>query len=143
VVRLPTLYSIGPVTAPTPYLQLPGIARDALIYYGEVSGCGVQPHTFDEFNRTDGPGDSIAHLEGGPIELFAADVAGDEPPFRSEGIMLSLLGMADPYLARVVLQSLRRWPGCGCLADATVGRIRRAGRRPIRPPLADRTRRRR
>ena len=30
------------------------------------------------------------------MSLFAADVAGEEPAFRSEGLMWSLLGAADP-----------------------------------------------
>jgi hypothetical protein len=40
-------------------------------------------HTFAEFSRTDGPADAIAHgyLTEGPVALFAADVAGDEPVF--------------------------------------------------------------
>src|SRR5260370_38770265 len=61
-------------------------------------GCAVQLHTFAEFNRADGPADSIAHgyLAGGPVALFGADVSGDEPPFRSEGMMLALLGTAAP-----------------------------------------------
>lgn len=92
------------MTAPTPYLQFPGTARAALTFYGDVFGCAVQLHTFDEFNRTDGPADAIAHgyLAEGPVALFAADVAGDEPPFRSEGLMLSLLGTAEP-------STLRNW----------------------------------
>jgi PhnB protein len=49
------------VTDPTPYLHLPGTAREALTFYGEVFGCAVQLHTFAEFNRTDGPADAIAH----------------------------------------------------------------------------------
>jgi PhnB protein len=90
------------MTAPTPYLQLPGTAREALTFYGDVFGCGVQLHTFTEFERSDGPGDAVAHgyLVGGPVTLFAADVAGDEPAFRCEGLMLSLLGTADPTTLR-------------------------------------------
>jgi PhnB protein len=90
------------VTDPTPYLQLPGTARDALTFYGEVFGCRVQLHTFAEFQRTDGPADAIAHgyLAEGPVTLFAADVAGDERPFRCEGMMLSLLGTAPPATLR-------------------------------------------
>ncbi|MFL6002206.1 MAG: VOC family protein [Nocardioides sp.] len=90
------------MTAPTPYLQLPGTAREALTFYGELFGCSVRLHTFEEFGRNDGPGDAIAHgyLEEGPVALFAADVAGDEPPFRCEGMMLSLLGTADPSTLR-------------------------------------------
>lgn len=90
------------MTGPTPYLQLPGTAREALTFYGEAFGCAVRLHTFEEFGRNDGPGDAIAHgyLEEGPVALFAADVAGDEPPFRCEGMMLSLLGTADPSTLR-------------------------------------------
>jgi PhnB protein len=29
------------------------------------------------------------------VQLFAADAAGDQPPLRCEGMMLSLLGTAD------------------------------------------------
>jgi PhnB protein len=87
---------------PTPYLHLPGTTREALTFYGDVFGCEVQLHTFTEFNRTDGPADAIAHgyLAGGPVALFAADVSGDEQPFRCEGMMLSLLGTAEPSTLR-------------------------------------------
>ena len=90
------------MTAPTPYLHLPGTAREALTFYGEVFGCATQLFTFAEFNRTDGPADAIAHgsLVDGPVTLFASDVAGDEPPLRCEGMMLALLGTADPATLR-------------------------------------------
>jgi PhnB protein len=86
------------MTAPTPYLHLPATARAALTFYGEVLGCAVRLHTFAEFDRTDGPADAVAHgyLVDGPVALFAADVAGNERPLRCEGIMLTLLGTADP-----------------------------------------------
>jgi len=92
------------MTDPTPYLHFPGTARAALTFYGEVFGCDVQLHTLAEFERTDGPADAIAHgyLVEGPVALFAADVSGDEPPVRCEGMMLALLGTADPA-------TLRRW----------------------------------
>jgi PhnB protein len=88
--------------APTPYLHFAGTARDALTFYGDVFGCAVQLHTYAEFNRTDGPGDAIAHgyLSGGPVALFASDASGDEPSFRAEGMMLSLLGTAEPSVLR-------------------------------------------
>ncbi len=90
------------MTALTPYLHLAGTARDALTFYGEVFGCAVRLHTFEEFGRTDGPADAIAHgyLDEGPVTLFASDTAGDEPSFRSEGLMLSLLGTAEPATLR-------------------------------------------
>ena len=89
--------SIRAMTAPTPYLHLPGTAREALTFYADVFGCGVQLHTFEEFGRDDGPQDAIAHgyLTDGPVGLFAADVAGGEATFRSEGLMWSLLGAAE------------------------------------------------
>jgi PhnB protein len=92
------------MTDPTPYLHFPGTAREALTFYGEAFGCGVQLHTFAEFNRTDGPADAIAHgyLTEGPVALFGADVAGSEPSFRAEGMMLALLGTASP-------STLRNW----------------------------------
>ncbi|MFL6025070.1 MAG: VOC family protein, partial [Marmoricola sp.] len=95
---------IARVTAPTPYLHFAGTARDALNFYGGVFDCAVQLHTYAEFSRTDGPSDAIAHgyLLEGPVSLFAADVTGDEPAFRAEGMMLSLLGTSDP-------DTLRTW----------------------------------
>jgi PhnB protein len=99
------------MTAPTPYLHLPGNAREALTFYGQVFGCAVQLHTFAEFNRTDGPADAIAHgyLHDGPVALFAADVAGNEPSLHCEGMMLSLLGT-------VASSTLRQW--FGSLSDS-------------------------
>ena len=97
-----TAHSIRPMTDPTPYLHLPGTTREALSFYGDVFGCGVQLHTFAEFNRSDGPPDAIAHgyLVDGPVALFAADAVGDEPSLRSEGMMLALLGTAAPPILR-------------------------------------------
>jgi PhnB protein len=92
------------MTGLTPYLHLPGTTREALTFYGDVFECSVQLHTFEELHRTDGPAEAIAHgyLEGGPVVLYAADVAGEEPPLRCEGIMLALLGTAAPAI-------LSRW----------------------------------
>jgi PhnB protein len=86
------------MTGPTPYLHFPGTAREVLTFYGDVFGCAVQMHTFAEFGRTDGPAEAIAHgyLSDGPVGVYAADVAGDEPSLRCEGMMLALLGTAAP-----------------------------------------------
>jgi PhnB protein len=91
-----------PSMAPTPYLHFPGTAREALSFYAQVFGGGTQLHSFAEFSRTDGPSDAIAHgyLIDSPVTLYAADVAGDEPAFRAEGLMLSLLGASDPTTLR-------------------------------------------
>ena len=96
------------MTDPTPYLLLPGTAREALNFYAAVFGCNVQMHSFAEFGRTDGPANAIAHgyLTDGPVALFAADVSGEEPSLRCEGIMLSLLGTADPTTLRHWFSSL-------------------------------------
>jgi PhnB protein len=92
------------MTAPTPYLHFPGTARAALTFYADVFDCTAQLHSLGEFGRTDGPAEAVAHgyLVDGPVALFAADATGAEPPFRAEGLMLSLLGTADPA-------TLRRW----------------------------------
>ncbi len=90
------------MSALTPYIHLPGTARAALAFYGLVFGQAVQLHTFEDLGRTDGPASSIAHgyLLEGPVTLFAADTAGDEAPLRCEGLMLALLGTADPTTLR-------------------------------------------
>ena len=90
------------MTGPEPYVLYPGTAREAMTFYGDVFGCAVELHTFAEFNRADGPADAIAHgeLTGGPVALGGADVAGDERPVRTEGLMLALLGTADPSTLR-------------------------------------------
>src|ERR1700692_2995044 len=84
-------------TPPAPYLPFPGTTREALTFYAGVFGGSVQLHTFEDFNRADGPAEAIAHgyLKDSPVQLFAADAAGDQLPLRCEGLMLSLLGTAD------------------------------------------------
>jgi PhnB protein len=90
------------MTALVPYIHFPGTAREALTFYADVFGCAVRLHTFEEFSRTDGSADAIAHgyLADGPVDLFGADVGGDEAAFRAEGLMLSLLGTAAPSTLR-------------------------------------------
>lgn len=69
-------------TPPAPYLHFPGTAREALTFYAEVFGGAVQLHTLEDFNRTDGPAEAVAHgyLKDSPIQLFAADATGDQLP---------------------------------------------------------------
>jgi PhnB protein len=89
------------MTHPTPYIHFPGTAREALTFYGDVFGCGVQVHTYADFGRVDGPPEAVAHgmLLDGPVALFGADAGPDESPLKSEGLMLSLLGAATPDVA--------------------------------------------
>lgn len=86
------------LTAPVLYVSFPGDARSALELYADIFGGDLELHTYDEFSRTDGPGEAIAHgvLSGGPVALFASDAGPDEQPVRIEGVLLSLLGTAEP-----------------------------------------------
>lgn len=91
------------MTAPTPYLHLPGTARAALERYRDVFGGTLVLGTFAEMQRTDGPGDAIGHgMLQGPVELFAADAGADDAPLRLDGVMFALLGTAEPAV-------LERW----------------------------------
>jgi len=89
------------VPGTTPYVLFPGTAREALTFYGDVFGADVQLFTYGQFGRTDGPEEAIAHgaLEG-PVDLFASDASGDDAPLRCEGLMLALLGAAEPSTLR-------------------------------------------
>lgn len=98
------------MTTLAPYVFLPGTAREALHFYADVFGCSAEMHTLEEFGRTDGPAEAIAHgsLSGGPLTLFAADATGDQVPFRCEGMLLSLLGAAAPATLREWFHKLAR-----------------------------------
>ncbi len=85
------------MTGLTPYLHLPGSARDALTFYHGVFGGSLVLNTYADFQRTDGPGESIAHgMLQGRVELFAADVGPGEETLELRGVMFSLLGTAEP-----------------------------------------------
>jgi PhnB protein len=89
------------MTWPTPYVLLPGTAREALSFYAEVFGGTLVLNTYDDFGRTDGPGDAIAHgVLQGTVSFFAADAAGEDTPLHTSGLMHSLLGAADPDTTR-------------------------------------------
>jgi PhnB protein len=92
------------VSPPAPYVLLPGTAREALGFYAGLFGGRAELHSFSQFGRSDGPADAIAHglLVDSPVVLFLADAGEGEQAFRAEGLMLSLLGTADPA-------TLRRW----------------------------------
>ncbi|MFF1827935.1 VOC family protein [Paenarthrobacter sp. NPDC058040] len=85
------------MTAPQIYVLFPGTAREALGYYADVFGGEATLHTYAEFGRSDGPADAIAHgVLTGRVALAGADAADGETSFRTEGLMLSLLGTAEP-----------------------------------------------
>jgi PhnB protein len=90
-----------PGAAPIPYLLLPGTAREGLTRYRDVFGGDLELHTYGDFGRSDGPADAIAHgILTGPVLLFGADAGPDEDAFSSTGLLLSLLGAAEPAVLR-------------------------------------------
>lgn len=92
------------MTAPVPYVTLPGTARDALDFYADVFGGRVELATFADFGRDDGPADAVAHgaLRDGPVALFASDAGAGEPSAPLDGVLLALLGTDEPDV-------LHRW----------------------------------
>lgn len=90
------------MTGLTPYLSLPGTAREALTYYRDVFGGELVLHTRAEAGAPGDP-DAIAHgMLQGPVELFASDAQAGEPTLDVSGLLFSLLGTADP-------DTLERW----------------------------------
>ncbi len=87
------------MAAPQIYIRFPGTAREALVFYAEVFGGELSLHTFADFSRQDGPPSAIAHgTLDGPVVLAGADAAAGERTVRCEGLMLSLLGTAEPAI---------------------------------------------
>ncbi|AUZ86704.1 VOC family protein [Arthrobacter agilis] len=85
------------MSAPQIYISFPGTAREALGFYAEVFGGEVSLFTYGDFARTDGPPDAVAHgVLDGVVALAGADAAAGEKTLRCEGLMLSLLGTAEP-----------------------------------------------
>src|SRR6478609_1151252 len=85
------------MTALQIYVSFPGTAREALGFYADVFGGELALFTYEEFNRTDGPPDAIAHGQlSGAVALAGSDAAPGEKSVRFEGLMLSLLGTAEP-----------------------------------------------
>lgn len=85
------------MTAPQIYVSFPGTAREALGFYASVFGGELTLHTNAEFGRTDGAPDAIAHGElSGVVALAGSDTPPGGTSARFEGVMLSLLGTAEP-----------------------------------------------
>ncbi|WP_309064218.1 VOC family protein [Microbacterium sp.] len=84
------------MAAPTLYAWFPGNAREALTFYRDVFGGDLDLHTFEEFGRSDGPADAIAHgTLSGPVRLYGTDAVGDQPSVSLTGVSIALLGTAD------------------------------------------------
>ena len=87
--------------APSLYLHLPGTAAEALEFYQGVFGGKTSAATFAEFERTDGPADAIAHGElRGAVNLYVSDAGAQDEPFSASGLMVALLGVAEPTTLR-------------------------------------------
>jgi PhnB protein len=85
------------MTALQIYVSFPGTAREALGFYADVFGGELALFTYEEFSRTDGPPDAIAHgVLSGAVALAGSDAAPGEKSVRFEGLRLSLLGTAEP-----------------------------------------------
>lgn len=87
----------GPMAGPQIYVFFPGTAREALSFYADVFGGALSLHTYQDFGRSDGPPDAVAHgVLSGVVALAGSDAAEGQTTVRPEGIMLSLLGTAEP-----------------------------------------------
>ena len=85
------------MAAPLIYISFPGTAREALGFYAEVFGGELSLHSYGDFGRTDGPPTAVAHgVLGGVVALAGSDAPAGEKTVRLEGVMLSLLGTAEP-----------------------------------------------
>jgi PhnB protein len=85
------------MASPQIYISFPGTAREALGFYAEVFGGEVSLFTYQDFARTDGPPDAVAHgVLDGAVALAGADAPAGEETIRCAGLMLSLLGTAEP-----------------------------------------------
>lgn len=101
---------VMPTTAaPLVYLSFPGTAREALTFYADVFGGELTLHSYEEFGRTDGPPDAVAHgVLDGVVALAGSDAAPGEPSVRSEGLLLSLLGTAEPAVLHTWFDKLSK-----------------------------------
>ena len=85
------------MTAPQIYVSFPGTAREALSFYADVFGGELFLHSYEDFGRKDGPPDAIAHgVLKGVVAVAGSDAAEGQNSVRLEGVMLSLLGTAEP-----------------------------------------------
>lgn len=87
----------GRMEGPQVYVYFPGTAREALNFYADVFGGELSLHTYEDFGRSDGPPEAVAHgVLNGVVALAGSDAAEGQTTVRLEGIMLSLLGTAEP-----------------------------------------------
>ena len=96
--------------------QLPRHSSGSLEFYADTFGGQLTLHADQDFGRTDGPPEAIAHgVLDGPISMAGSDAGEGQPVVQVEGLMLSVLGAAEPEV-------LHRWfddlaAGGGRVAD--------------------------
>ncbi|GAA2922437.1 PhnB protein [Microbacterium keratanolyticum] len=87
------------MTGLMPYLSFPGNAGEALEFYQDVFGGQLSLFTYEQFQRTDGPPDMIAHGElAGPVRLCGSDAGPDDDAVHMLGMSFALLGTAEPQI---------------------------------------------
>lgn len=87
---------LSAMTAPLVYVLFPATAREALTFYARIFGGELSLHTNAEFGSGGAP-DAIAHgVLDGVVSLAGADADLPGTSVRMEGMMLSLLGTAEP-----------------------------------------------
>lgn len=87
----------GRMAGPQVYVFFPGTAREALNFYADVFGGELSLYTYEDFGRSDGAPNAIAHgVLSGLVALAGSDAAEGQTTVRLEGIILSLLGTAEP-----------------------------------------------
>lgn len=85
------------MASPMIYVSFPGTAREALGFYAELFGGRLSLFTNKEFGNDDGPPEAIAHGElQGIVTLAGSDASPGGKSATFEGLMLSLLGTAEP-----------------------------------------------
>ncbi|MCT1438760.1 VOC family protein [Brachybacterium paraconglomeratum] len=95
------------MTAPALYLHLSGTAAEALEFYQGVFGGETSTATYAEFGRTDGPGSAVAHgTLSGAVNLYVSDAGEHDEPFSARGLMVALLGAAEPTTLRTWFAAL-------------------------------------
>lgn len=87
----------GRTAGPQIYIYFPGTAREALTFYADIFGGELSLHTYEDFSRSDGAPEAIAHgVLSGVVALAGSDAAAGQTALQLKGIMLSLLGTAEP-----------------------------------------------
>ncbi|WP_343900489.1 VOC family protein [Arthrobacter rhombi] len=87
------------MASPMIYVSFPGTAREALGFYAEIFGGELSVYTNKEFGNVEAPPEAIAHGElRGTVSVAGSDTSPGGQSVKFEGLMLSLLGTAEPQV---------------------------------------------